>query len=115
MGDVLDLYAEPPDSKRPVVCFDGSPTQLIGEARQPLPPRPGQVARCDYECRRNGTANLFIALDAHQPWRRVKVAERRAAVDFAARMRELAEADLPDAERIRVVPDDLSTHTPGSP
>ena len=55
MEDVLDLYAEPPDPKRPVVCFDESPTQLIGEARQPLPPKPGQVARYDYEYRRNGT------------------------------------------------------------
>ena len=114
MEDVLDLYAEPPDPKRPVVCFDESPTQLIGEARQPLPPKPGQVARYDYEYRRNGTANLFIVLDVHQPWRRVRVTERRTAVDFAARMRELAEVDFPNAERIRVVLDNLSTHTPGS-
>jgi transposase len=114
MEDVLDLYAEPPDPKRPVVCFDESPTQLIGEVRQPLPPRPGQVARYDYEYRRNGTANLFVALDAHRPWRKVKVTERRTAVDFAACMHELAEVDFPDAERIRVVLDNLSTHTPGS-
>ncbi len=114
MEDVLDLYAEPPDPKRPVVCFDESPTQLIGEVRQPLPPKPRQVARLDYEYRRNGTANLFMALDAHRPWRKVKVTERRTAVDFAACMRELAEVDFPDAERIRVVLDNLSTHTPGA-
>jgi transposase len=114
MEDVLDLYAEPPDPKRPVVCFDESPTQLIGEVRQPLPPEPGQVARYDYEYRRNGTANLFVALDAHRPWRKVKVTDRRTAVDFAACMRELAEVDFPDAERIRVVLDNLSTHAPGS-
>jgi transposase len=114
MEDVLDLYAEPPDPKRPVVCFDESPTQLIGEVRRPLPPRPGQVARYDYEYRRNGTANLFVALDAHRPWRRVRVTERRTAADFAVCMRELAEVDFPDAERIRVVLDNLSTHTPGS-
>ena len=114
MEDVLDLYAEPPDPKRPVVCFDESPTQLIGEVRRPLPPRPGQVARYDYEYRRNGTANLFVALDAHRPWRKVRVTERRTAADFAACMRELAEVDFPDAERIRVVLDNLSTHTPGS-
>ena len=101
MEDVLDLYAEAPDPKRPVVCFDESPTQLIGEVRHPLPPKPGQVARYDYEYRRNGTANLFMALDAHRPWRKVKVTERRTAVDFAAGMRELAEVDFPDAERIR--------------
>jgi hypothetical protein len=114
MEDVLDLYAEPPDPKRPVVCFDESPTQLIGEVRQPQPPEPGRLARYDYEYRRNGTANLFVALDAHRPWRKVKVTERRTAVDFAACMRELAEVDFPDAERIRVVLDNLSTHAPGS-
>ena len=114
MEDVLDLYAEPPDPKRPVVCFDESPTQLIGEVRQPLPPKPGQLARYDYEYRRNGTANLFVALDAHRPWRKVKVTERRTAADFAACMRELAEVDFPEAERIRVVLDNLSTHAPGS-
>jgi transposase len=114
MEDVLDLYAEPPDPKRPVVCFDESPTQLIGEVRQPLPPEPGRPARYDYEYRRNGTANLLVALDAHRPWRKAKVTERRTAADFAACMRELAEVDFPDAERIRVVLDNLSTHAPGS-
>jgi transposase len=114
MEDVLDLYAEAPDPKRPVVCFDESPTQLIGELRRPLPPEPGQVERYDYEYRRNGTVNLFVALDAHRPWRKVKVTERRTAADFAACMRELAEVDFPEAERIRVVVDNLSTHTPGA-
>jgi transposase len=114
MGDVLDLYAEAPDPKRPVVCFDESPTQLIGEVRQPIPAAPGRVGRYDYEYRRNGTANLFVAVDAHRPWRKVKVTERRTAVDFAACMRELAEVDFPHAERIRVVLDNLSTHTPGA-
>ena len=114
MEDVLDLYAEPPDPKRPAVRFDESPTQLIGEVRQPLPPEPGRPARYDYEYRRNGTANLFAALDAHRPWRKVKVTERRTAADFAACTRELAEVDFPDAERIRVVLDNLSTHAPGS-
>ena len=71
MEDVLDLYAEPPDPKRPVVCFDESPTQLIGEVRQPIPATPGQIERYDCEYRRNGTANLFVFLDAHQPWRTV--------------------------------------------
>jgi transposase len=114
MEDVLDLYAEAPDPKRPVVCFDESPMQLIGEVRQPIPAAPGRVGRYDYEYRRNGTANLFVALDAHRPWRKVKVTERRTAVDFAAGMRELAEVDFPHAERIRVVLDNLSTHTPGA-
>jgi hypothetical protein len=67
MEDVLDLYAEAPDPKRPVVCFDESPTQLIGEVRQPIPAEPGQIERYDCEYKRNGTANLFIFLDVHQP------------------------------------------------
>jgi hypothetical protein len=62
MEDVLDLYAESPDSKRPVVRFDESPVQLIGEVRQPIPAKPGQFERCDYEYRRNGTVNLFVVL-----------------------------------------------------
>ena len=114
MEDVLDLYAEAPDPQRPVVCFDESPIQLIGETRQPLPAMPGQVARVDYEYRRNGTVNLFVMLDAHRPWRRVKATDQRTACDFAQCMRELVEVDYPRAERIRVVMDNLSTHTPGS-
>src|SRR6266496_809216 len=91
MEDVLDLYAEEPDPKHPVVCFDESPTQLIGEVRQPIPATPGQFERYDCEYKRNGTANLFIFLDVHRPWRKVKVTNSRAAVDFAACMRELTD------------------------
>ena len=75
MEDVLDLYAEEPDPKRPVVCFDESPVQLIGELRQPIPAKPGQLERYDCEYKRNGTANLFVFLDVHRPWRKVKVTE----------------------------------------
>jgi transposase len=114
MEEVLDLYAETPDAKRPVVCFDESPTQIIGEAREPIAPAPGRVARFDYEYRRNGTANLFVFLDAHRSWRCVKVTERRAATDFALCMRELVDQHFPEAERIRVVLDNLSTHTPAA-
>ena len=67
MEDVLDLYAEAPDPQRPVVCFDESPIQLIGEVRRPIPPEPGQVERYDCEYRRDGTANLFVFLDANRP------------------------------------------------
>ena len=114
MEDVLDLYAEPPNAQRPVVCFDESPIQLIGEVRHPIPPAPGQIERYDCEYRRNGTANLFVFLDANRPWRRVKVTERRTAVDFAVCMRELADLHYPNAERIRVVLDNLSTHSAGA-
>jgi transposase len=114
MEDVLDLYAEEPDPKRPVVCFDESPTQRIGEVRQAIPAKPGQLERYDCEYKRNGTANLFIFLDVHRPWRKVKVTDSRAAVDFANCMRELTDVHYPKAKRIRVVLDNLSTHTAGA-
>src|SRR5215207_4739210 len=114
MEDVLDLYAEPPDPARPVVCLDESPVQLIGEVREPIAAAPGQVERVDYEYRRCGTVNLFVAVDAHRPWRRVSVTQQRTAQDYAARLRALVDVDYPDAARIRVVQDNLSTHTPGA-
>lgn len=114
MEDVLELYAEPPDAKRPVVCFDETPTQLIGEVRTPLPAEPGKPRRYDYEYQRNGTANLFVFLDVHRPWRHVEVSDQRTAKDFAARMRELVDVHYPKAETIRVVLDNLSTHSPGA-
>lgn len=114
MEDVLDLYAEAPDPTRPVVCFDESPTQLIGEVRRPIPASPGQLERYDCEYRRNGTANLFVFLDAHRPWRAVKVTDSRTARDFAHCMRDLVDLYYPAAERIRVVLDNLSTHSPGA-
>jgi len=114
MEDVLDLYAEAPDPKRPVVCFDESPAQLIGEVREPIPARPGQLERFDCEYKRNGTANLFVFFDVHNPWRKVKVTDRRAAEDFAVCMRELSDIHFPEAEKIRVVLDNLSTHSPSA-
>ena len=114
MEDVLDLYAEAPDPKRPVVCFDESPTQLIGEVRQPLPAAPRQPEQYDCEYRRNGTANLFIFLDAHRGWRHVKATQQRTAKDFAECMRDLVDTHYPKAELIRVVLDNLSTHTAGA-
>jgi transposase len=114
MEDVLDLYAEKPDERHPVVCFDETPRQLIGEARVPVAAKPGRPARIDYEYVRNGTANVFVFVDAHRPWRRAKVTDRRAAPDFAECMRELVDEHYPNAERIRVVLDNLSTHTPAA-
>ena len=114
MEDVLDLYAEPPDAKRPVVCFDESPTQLIGEVRQSIPARPGQVERYDCEYKRNGTANLFVFLDVHRPWRKIKVTDSRTGVDFAVCMRDLTDVYFPKAKLIRVVLDNLSTHSAGT-
>ena len=114
MEDVLDLYAETPDPARPLVCFDETPVQLIGEVRQPVPAQPGQRERYDYEYRRNGTVNLFVTFDPHRGWRNVKVTDRRAAVDYAHCMRELVDVHYPDAACIRVVQDNLSIHKPGA-
>lgn len=112
MEDVLELYSERPSAKRPVICFDETPVQLIGEKRTPIRPRSGEVWRQDYEYRRNGTANLFVFIDAHRPWRHVKVTEQRTNLDFAQCMQELADVFYPHADRIRVVLDNLSTHRP---
>jgi transposase len=114
MEDVLDLYSETADPDRPVVCFDESPTQLIGEVRAPIPAKPGQLERYDCEYRRNGTVNLFVFLDAHRPWRRVKITDRRTNQDFAHCMRDLVDLHYPDASMIRVVLDNLSTHSAGA-
>lgn len=114
MEDVLDLYAEPVAPRRPVVCFDEVPVQLISEVRVPIPAKPGSTRRIDYEYKRNGTANLFVFLDAKACWRHVKVTEHRAAIDYAHCMRELVDVHYPDAEMIRVVLDNLSTHKPGA-
>jgi transposase len=110
MEDVLDLYAEKPNPLRPVVSFDETPIQLIGESRVPVPAKPGQLARFDYEYRRNGTANLFVFVDAHRSWRNVKVTDHRTNLDFAECMRDLVDVHYPNAECIRVVLDNLSTH-----
>ena len=114
MEDVLELYSEAGDPRRPVVCFDETPVQLVGETRQSWPAKPGTLARIDYEYRRNGTANLFVFLDAHQPWRHVKVTERRTASDFAECMHDLAMTHYREAESIRVVLDNLSAHKPAA-
>lgn len=114
MEDVLELYTTPALPTEPVVCFDETPVQLIGENRLPIPAEPGKPERVDYEYRRNGTANLFVFLDAHQPWRHVKMTQTKTALDFAECMRELAEEHYPQADTIRVVLDNLSAHKPAA-
>lgn len=111
MEDVLDLYAEAPDPRRPVVCFDETPRQLIGEARVPIPAAPRKPRRVDYEYVRNGTANVFMFVDVNRPWRHVKVTDQRTGVDFAECMRDLVDEHYPQARRIRVVLDNLSAHS----
>jgi DDE superfamily endonuclease len=115
MEEVLDLYEEPYDEKRPVVCFDERPCQLLADLREPLPPRPGGpgggARLVDPEYKRGGTANVHVAFEPFTGWRRVEVTGRRRKSEFAEEVRRLAEEDYPDAEQIRLVLDNLSTHT----
>lgn len=114
MEDVLDLYAEPYDPKRPVVCFDERPYQLLGEKYEPLPMEPGQPQRVDYEYERQGRCNLFLMFQPLRGWRQVTVTKRRTHEDFAWQMKALVDELFPEAEIIRVVLDNLNTHTPAA-
>ena len=114
MEDVLDVYALPYDPKRPVVCFDESPVQLIAETRKPLPPKPGQPERFDYEYKRNGTRNLFFFFQPLAGWRHVLIREHRTKVDYAYAMRYLVDELFPEADVVVVVQDNLNTHTPAA-
>jgi DDE superfamily endonuclease len=111
MEDVLDLYAERYDPRRPVVGFDERPLQLLADTRSPVPAAPGRVRRVDYEYRRNGTANVFMIVEPLAGWRHVEVTERRTAIDFAHQMRWLVDEAYPDAKVICVILDNLNTHT----
>ena len=110
MEDVLDLYEEPYDPQRPVVCFDETSPQLLAETRPALPPQPGIPRRQDYEYRREGTRNLFLACEPLAGWRQVTVTQRRTMQDFAHQMRWLVDEVYPDISAIRVVLDNLNTH-----
>jgi hypothetical protein len=110
MEDVLDLYTAPHDPLRPLVCFDETSKQLIGESRLPLPVAPGLPARVDYEYVRNGVSNLFMFFAPLENWREVAVTAQRTKVEFAYCMRDLVDRYFPDAELIRVVMDNLNTH-----
>lgn len=111
MEDVLELYAEEPDPKRPRVCIDERPVQLISEVCEVIPATAGRPERHDYEYKREGTANLFMIACPDQGWRQVKVTDRRGTLDFAHLLKELVDVHFPNAERIRLVMDNLNTHT----
>ena len=110
MEDVLDLYAEPCDPQRPVVCFDETSTQLLADVREPLPAQPGRPRRQDYEYRRGGTRNLFLFCEPLAGWRHVAITQRRTMQDFAHQMQWLVDVAYPHATVIRVVLDNLNTH-----
>ncbi len=114
MEDVLDLYAQSYDPKRPKVCFDERPTQLMSDKKVPSPAKPGQKKRVDYEYERMGNCNLFIFLEPDNGWRHIEVTNHRKSVDFAHCMKDLVDIYYPDAEIIKVVMDNLNTHSPAS-
>ena len=114
MEDVLDLYAKPYDPQTPVVCFDETSTHLLADVRLPLPAEPGQSRRQDYEYRREGTRNLFLACEPLAGWRHVAVTERRTKEDFAHQMRWLVDEAYPEVRVVRVVLDNLNTHRKAS-
>ena len=114
MEDVLDHYAEPYDPQRPVVCFDETSTQLLAEVREPLPVQPGRPRReamdGQYEYRRAGVRNIFLAGEPRAGWRHLAITQRRTMVDFAHRMQWLVDVAYPHAPVVRVVLDNLNTH-----
>ena len=114
MEDVLDRYAEAPDPARPVICLDECPYAMRADVRPPLPLTPGRPRREDCEFARRGACALAVAVARHRGGRHVWTGERRTAADFAGWLKELTEVHDPDAETIRLVVDNLNTHTPAA-
>jgi DDE superfamily endonuclease len=114
MEDVLYQYALPYDPLRPLICFDERPCQLLGDVLVPLPMKPGRPLREDYEYERHGTCCVLLAFDPHRGFRYLEVRPRRTALDYAQFMQTLVQRYYPTAACIRLVQDNLNTHTPGS-
>ena len=114
MEDVLKLYEEPYGPTRPVICMDETSKQLVGETRTPIAPASGKPQRIDYEYERRGTADVFIFTEPLGNWRCVEVTETRTRIDWAIQVRNLVDVNYPQAEKIRLVMDNLNTHTFGS-
>ena len=114
MEEVLDVYAQPRDQLRPLVCMDETTKQLVKEVTLPLPAKPGFPERVDYEYERNGVGTLFMMCAPLEGWRQIDVKEGKTAVDYAHCLRELSDTHFPEAERIVLVQDNLNTHKPAS-
>lgn len=114
MEDVLDIYAEPYDPKRPKVNFDETSKQLIAETRSRLVAKPGQCERYDYEYQRNGVANVFMFVEPQAGWRHAEITDQRTKLDFAQQMKWLVDEKYPEVEIVRVILDNLNTHKPAS-
>ena len=113
MERVLDIYRRPYDPARPVVCINETPRQLISEVRAPVAAAPGRAARHDYEYRRRGTCNVFMATEPLAGRRMTKVTERKTKIDWARFLADIAER-YADAGKITLVMDNLNTHRPGA-
>lgn len=114
MEDVLSVYKRPYDPRRPVVCMDEAPRQLIEEVRRPLPPKRKKEARYDYHYKRKGVVNLFMFFEPLRGWRTVMVRDHRTKEDWAVCIRALLEAHYPETEQVVLVMDNLNTHNPSS-
>lgn len=110
MEDILDVYQRAYDPKRPVVCLDELPVQLLGEVFSPLPMEPGKPRREDYEYKREGVANVFMVFEPLAGKRYLFVTSRRTALDWAEVMQQIADELYPEAERVVMVMDNLNTH-----
>ena len=110
MEDVLDVYHRPYNAQRPLVCMDECSKQLIGEVREPLPPKPGHVAKHDSEYERLGTANVFMAVEPLAGKRTTQVTERRTRVDWARFVQMLLMTVYPTVDKVVLVMDNLNTH-----
>ena len=114
MEDVLAVYARPYDPRRPVLCMDEKPYQLLGHAREPVPAAPGRDRREDHEYVRCGTCSIFVWVEPLRGWRRVDASEQRTKIDWARQVERLLTLDYPDAEQVVLVMDNLNTHTNAS-
>lgn len=120
MEDVLDLYAQPVDPERPLVCFDEKLCVLFSDVHKPIAAtpkteeKPGKIKKQDYEYKREGSSNLFAFFAPYLGWRHIQVTERRTKVDFAHCMKELVDVHFPEAIVIKLVMDNLNTHTIGA-
>lgn len=111
MEDILDLYQQPFDKAYPVICMDEKPYQLLDESRESIPMKPGKPQRQDGEYIRNGSCSIFIFTEPLAGWRHVTACERRTRVDWANQIRELLEIYYPNTPKIRLVMDNLNTHS----
>ena len=114
MEDILDVYEMPYDPKRPVICMDEKPYQLLGEAKDPLPMRPGDTQKTDSEDVREGTCSIFVFTEPLAGWRHITARKQRKATDWAEEIRYRLDECYPGQEKIILVMDNLNIHVEAS-